>query len=239
MMTNQRRATSEQTIILQTLREQLDRVYGAVSDLLMSRRGFSEVAKRLTEGVPASRLALATAGITYQSWVAVKIRCQLDTDQRSVSLARILDELVRHPGILRRDRFVATYVRNQHEVEQLSLWAERGNNRFDEIAGVGVRSLSARVILKDRSALRECAETVRVFVNKHVAHHDKIGFEARPVEGSVDAWLDLLGVSRCIDLIESLFVKYWWLVNARAPVGLPDAPQATSLDYADNRDRAE
>ena len=241
MMTDEWRGTSEETNILRNLYKQLDGVHGAVSDLLLARRGFIEVAKRLTEGVPASALARATAGITYQSWIAVKIRCQLDTDNRSVSLARILEELASHPYLLTRDRFIVRYVHNRHvnapfkttqwgaeEGKQFSLWAQEGDRRFDEIAGVGALSLSEPVIRRDQSALCECAVTVRNFVNKQVAHHDETGFEARPVDGSLDAWLDLLGVDRCIDLIKSLLVKYWWLVHGNKPVGLSDTPDATS-----------
>ncbi|MBE3604318.1 hypothetical protein IMX07_11855 [bacterium] len=218
----------------------LDRLWGSVFDLLLSRRGLKECAKVLIRG-QASLLALQTLGISYQSWVALKIRCQLDTDKRSVSLARLLNEIAPHPDLLTRDRFVRRYVSNRHvnapfktthwsveEQKQFMLWSREGNRRFDEIVGVGVRSLSAEMISRDQSSLRECAEMVRNFVNKQVAHHDEIGLKARPVNGSLDAWLDHLGVNPCIELIRSLFVKYWWLINVSELPDLPEVSQATS-----------
>jgi hypothetical protein len=226
-------------------RSRLDQLWGSVSDLLLSRRGFKEAAETLIRG-HASLVAMQTLGISYQHFLAMKLRCQLDLDPRNVTMARLLGDILDNLQEVSRDRFQLRYLgRTKNRTlptgktmpvglklpdrESLLLWSREADLRFDALVGVGHSQLTEEHVNNDINRLRAVAGKARKYANRQVAHNSLHRPGPVPKSGSTDAWLRFLCVDPCIELLQSLFVKYWWLVNADAPLAFPAPHEESSL----------
>ena len=181
---------------------------------------------------------MKSLGISYQFFVTIKLRCELDLNPQSVSMARLLTDIRNHPGEISREQFVFRYLAQTDnrmlptgktasmspwlpDRDTLSQWSRAAHLRFDELVGDGQFGLTKEHVSADLNRLKDLGAKAKNFANRRVAHNDLFGSGPAPQSGSVEDWVRLLSVDPCIELLQSLFVKYWWLVNGEAPVGFP------------------
>jgi len=146
------------------LREDL---FQAVHGLMQTReiwRGYNELLRTMPPEAREPGLFPSWVKANYVTEVAVSVRRLCDRDSRTISLVRLLDELVTHPDYVTRELWIG---RRRGLVDDASLaepWAVWGGDVGDH--------LDPQVPLRDRCALLELTKDLRTYVNKHVAHMD-------------------------------------------------------------------
>ena len=183
-------------------RRWIKRLEPEVKELVVSMHIFTE-----TRAIVAANREIQTPDEFHDWWsrnyawaASVRVRQVCDVDPRSVSLVRLLKDIARTPGSITRRCFARPY---RAEIQWV---AER---RFDTIAGKGAVRLPASVPAKDLKQLRQAESRIRVFVNKQVAHLDRMNRRRK-----LPKYSELHGA---ITLIERLYVKYERLLLSRGP----------------------
>ena len=101
-------------------------------------------------------------GLVAARDVAVGIRRQIDSDSRSISLMRLLEEIRDNCGLLTREAYVASYP------EEMRSWGAENFNQY------GVAHLDPQRVIDNIDILRNGTEAIRKYVNKRIAHYDKL-----------------------------------------------------------------
>ena len=174
--------------LLTTWIRQLRIIVGEVRSLLLSSAVFWEV-QRILEANPDAlchRLFNDWMATNYGNATTMGVRRQIDPDSRSVSLMRLLlqikDELVHHPDILSRGKFVSNY---RPEIRTA------GEKEFDRLVGVGEARIELVYVQRDLDRLGAETKGVRLFANRRIAHRDAREIENRKL-GELDHCLKVL-----------------------------------------------
>ena len=134
----------------------------------------------------------------YSDSGLMAVRRQLDKHPKSISLARLLSEIVAHPRALSREQFVGLY---RPELQDIAHYD------FDRHVASGANHIDSTVVQTDVDALRQKTLDVERYGTKRVAHFDEKGPKNIPTFQELD---DVL------DLIHALRVKYLFLLRALA-----------------------
>jgi hypothetical protein len=187
-------------------RRWMPRIHAEIRDLVISRHIFSTVADMVNKNESSRK------HFDYHSWsirnyafcLSVSIRRLMDNDPRSVSLARLLDELSRNAQVVTRE-------------SHRCLWPARmraaADPTFDGIAGVGEGHLPPGVPRHDLAQLGKAHRRTRMLVNKQLAHLDQRNLQRKPP--SIAEMQDV------VSLFEETFRKYGLLLKAWDPQYLP------------------
>jgi hypothetical protein len=141
---------------------------------------------------------------SFYEWMAavysdsglMAVRRQLDKDPQSISLARLLSEIIAYPNVLSRGRFVSLYRSELEDVAQLE---------FDARVAHGAHHIEPPSVQIDLDALRAKTRDVERYGTKRVAHFDEQAPKNIPTFQELD---------EAIDLIRSLWIKYLFLLRA-------------------------
>ncbi len=133
--------------------------------------------------------------------VALSIRRQVDSNADSVSLQRLLSELVATPGILTRAWRVS--LADQHFLRRMA------SDDFDKWVDPTGSHLDPRIPARDLKRLEVMAKRARAFANRRVAHASKKKLTDPPTYGELH---------RGVTLIEGLATKYYTLLTGGAYV---------------------
>ena len=129
----------------------------------------------------------------------IGLRRQIKTDDNSISLASLLEDIIATPEVLSRRYYVSRY--KGSSVEDLA------DGDFDRFSGPGAPHIDASMVAADLSRLREASAKCEDFADKRVAHRDRREPKSLPTYNEVDA---------CIDLLDELFAKYQRVFHAKA-----------------------
>src|SRR6266851_1998607 len=132
---------------------------------------------------------------SFYEWMAavysdsglMAVRRQLDIDLQSVSLARLLTEIVAYPSVLSRDRFVGLY---RVELQAVA------HREFDRHVGSGANNIDPAVVQAESDDLRQRTRDVGRYGTKRVAHLDEKGPKNIPTFQELDDALDLINALR-------------------------------------------
>jgi hypothetical protein len=140
---------------------------------------------------------------------AMAIRRLVDWDPRSVSLIKLIEEIIDHPEVLTRRRFVGLYSKplRTHDF---------AHRHFETIARPGASMVDRRVIQRHRRDVLRAQRRLRRFVNKYVAHRAKRPMRRLPTYADFD---------QCVDVIEGLGKAFSFILLAE---GTDVVPQ---MDY--------
>jgi hypothetical protein len=198
--------------VLTTWIRKLRIIIAEIRSLLLSSKVFWEVQKILEANPDAlcHRLFNDWMATNYGNATTMGIRRQIDLDSRSVSVMRLLlqirDELVHHPDILSREKFVRNYP------PQLR-WA--GEKEFDRLVGVGEPRIEPAFVQRDLDNLSAVTEGVRRFANRRIAHRD-----AREIEKRKFGELD-----RCVEVLAATGDRYARILTGSGSGIRPDLPE--------------
>jgi hypothetical protein len=132
---------------------------------------------------------------TYTVAQAAAIRRLAETQDGSASLGRLLTQIGSGDGgPVTRAWWTSTWATNW------DLEAE-GHERFDRIAGTGAAEFPAETALDDLARLRSSAATVKLWVDRYIAHVDRRGLALEQAPSLAD-------LHAAIDLIRELYVRY-------------------------------
>ncbi len=136
---------------------------------------------------------------SYAITQAVAIRRLSENNKDSVSLGRLLAEIRSEPDLLTRDLYIKVSGGDDHDASFAGSYFEQ------EFGGSTVDRLDPAVIEGDLQILGQSTQTVRHYVDKHVAHHDKNPAAQLPTYSEID---------HAIDQICDLFRRYVSLLTA-------------------------
>jgi hypothetical protein len=170
-----------------------------VSELIIAQHIFHEVQKLINDNPqlhqPSSFYDYLSQ--TYISHAVIGLRRQIKCGDQSISLARLLTEMIETPEILTRSYYVGLY-----EGSAVKRFA---NQDFEKFADPDAQYIDAKRVAADLSALRDASCRCEDFADKRIAHRDKRKPKKLPTFNEVD---------NCIALLNSLYVKYYLLFHA-------------------------
>lgn len=136
----------------------------------------------------------------YNSSALIGIRRLVDRDKRSISFTRILEEIISHPQVLSRDRYVSLW-----QTSTLANWEEVANKQYDYMIGESRKHIDPVEVEKELNKLERKAACIEEYATKRVAHYDKNAPKEVPTYQELD---------ECMDYVEELTIKYWKLFFA-------------------------
>jgi hypothetical protein len=154
---------------------------------------------------------------TYTISQAAAIRRLAEIQERSASLAQLLEQLGAGNEAVTRAWWLSGWATNWNQLDE-------GNRRFDALAGVGAAEFPAQRAVDDLDELRQRAAKVKRFVDRYVAHIDRRGLDLEDAP-------KLRELHEAIDLICELYIRYHELLTRWT-----DAQVELSLDISNWRD---
>ncbi|MGB8225346.1 MAG: hypothetical protein WCE45_00570, partial [Sedimentisphaerales bacterium] len=138
-----------------------------LADLLISHDIFKEVSSIVmaNKNIQSPVLLHRWINHNYLCRVSIGVRRLRDIDKRSISLFRLIEDILEHPGAISRDYFTAKYPK----------WMqERGiaDYDFNKFANKGEQMLSVSKLKRDLNKLKRDTDKIKKFTNKWVAHSD-------------------------------------------------------------------
>jgi len=189
----------------------VEAILADVRNVLFQRCIFWEVQKIIDANprIQRSSAFYGWMGSVYVSSALMGVRRQLDLDQQSISLVRLLTEIIRFPQVLSRDRFVALYPSTHPELEEIA------HREFDSLVSPGATHIDPSRVREDLTSFQFVAEDHERLATKRLAHLDAIGPPRIPTFAELDGVLDHMG-----DLVR----RYRLLLKARDEDLLPLLP---------------
>jgi hypothetical protein len=146
----------------------------------------------------------------YAAAQSIAIRRQADKRGDTSSLWRLLQDITRKPDLLTREAYVALLSEEQAEDEPM---VERANRDWDQWADSAGMRFDAAIASADARNLERVAQSVKVYVDQHLAHDAAAPTVVQPPTfGELHA---------AIDSIAETFRKYaliltgaWWELDA-------------------------
>jgi hypothetical protein len=127
----------------------------------------------------------------YEDSILMAVRRQVDADKQSISLTRLLEEIICYPQVLSRERFIGQVV-----VQNLPGTEDAVNRAFDYYAASDANHINADAVRTELCDLRARTEGIKSYTNKRVAHFDAKGPKDSPTILQVHAALDFLNTLR-------------------------------------------
>ena len=146
-------------------------------------------------------------GQTYSDYGVIAVRRQIKCNEPSISIVKLLKEIIETPCVLSRERFVNLYRAGMKNKEDKAEYL--ANKTFDRHFSGGCTSynyINPTFVQKDLDELKKRSEKLEPFADKRVAHYDKKAPKTIPTFNELDA---------CIDWLEKLAIKYTLLFEGR------------------------
>lgn len=182
-------------------------IFQHITELYHDRAIWHQLRDILIENkdVPEPWFFLDWTSRLWASSMAVGIRRLSDTRSDVVSLARLIKDVEKHPGVLTRDHhrglYRASYLNQAHLLRM-------ADESYDTLLGHGQDELTSSAISEDLIELTASARSVRHHVNKYVAHTDD------QVGPTTTTYADL---DHALDGAWKLYHRYSLLVTGSAP----------------------
>ena len=176
-------------------------VRGDIEQLLIKRDIFWAVQEMIDSNSELHKPSsfYSFLGDTYIAYVAIGIRRQVKVDNKSVSFARLLNEIETCPEILSREYYTGLY--KDSLVEFLA------DRDFDIFCGRNRDHVSPNKVGFDLRQLKQASSKIEEFTDKRIAHHDRRKPKGLPRFKDVDT---------CLDILDELYVKYHLMFYAQS-----------------------
>jgi hypothetical protein len=137
---------------------------------------------------------------TYEDSALMAVRRQVDVDVRSISLARLLKEIIGCSQVLSRERFVELFVSRDSPASEGA-----AHSGFDRLVGPHADHIDSDTVQAELDDFRERTKGIKEFTNKRLAHFDAKGLKDSPT---------VLEVHQALDRLHELRAKYMYLLRA-------------------------
>lgn len=172
-----------------------------MQDIVVSQYVFREL-----QTIVGANPALQDKSGWFLQWIAtshacreaVAIRRHAKSDEKSISLLRILQELAENPTLVSRAEFVQRYT-------DKGLPSSMGNGDFDAHVGKGKDRLCADAVRQEIEEFKTAAKGIEHIVDRQIAHVDRRG---RSMDVPTFA-----EVERCTAIMERLVLRYELLLT--------------------------
>jgi hypothetical protein len=182
----------------------IEAIHQDLQGALLQRYVFWEVQDIIEDNprIHKPSLFYSFLGNGYAALGATAIRRQVKSHKDSISLARLLEEIIGNPQVFSKSQYCSIH---------RGPFAEK---EFEDLFGGNIGShVDPAIVSGDLCQLRAKAQTVEDFADKQIAHFDK-----RVLTGNVSSpsFADLDG---CLDFLEELVKKYYLGIKA---ICIPD-----------------
>ena len=146
---------------------------------------------------------------TYIAYSVMAVRRQIKFDGNSISLVRLLEEIIETPCVMSRERFVGLYINDSHDVGMQESMRDHANAVFDrEFSGRCKNYIDPAIVHRDLSELKSHGGKqgkLEEFADRLFAHRDKR-------ESRIPTFEEL---NTCVDCLQKLTRKYRLLIQAQ------------------------
>lgn len=183
----------------------LEKITEDIWDLNFSRDIFTEVVNIVKNNSAIDKQSPFFGFLvkTYVDSVIMGIRRQLKVDNNSISLAKLLTEIIETPELVTRDDFYSLYEGTNWPDQYRNATMEREFNGF---AGPGSPCVDANRVQGDLDLLKRTCAAAEEFADRRVAHIDKRGLSLN---------LDLQGIFEALDSLGESVRRYQFLFHAK------------------------
>lgn len=136
-------------------------------------------------------------GNSYVANAAMSVRRQLKVDAKSISLARLLTEIIQNPQILDRQYYKSLYAGSNVE--------DMADCNFDGLVGEGRGHIDPEMVDAELNALRADGLACEELADRRIAHWDIRGVSRLPTFNELDS---------CIDHLDRLCIRYLSIMHA-------------------------
>jgi len=154
-------------------------------------RGFTDMVQKAKPGASGTVVGAYTGSYIAEQAIAVRRQTEIDTDV--VSIARLIDEIRRFPGVTRARWTGLWPIGESGDPFLAEMTRQVAEGSFDEVAGVGAANFPPASAQADLEKLSRAAAPIAKYANRVIAHTDKRGPGAVPTVGELDAAIDAFG----------------------------------------------
>ena len=137
----------------------------------------------------------------YAASASIRVRQQLDTDRRAISLKRLLQALEGKATEITRAWYVekCTSRRKARNDLQADLETQLVRRQFDKWSAPGLDHVDPAIVANDRREIEDKCRSVKTYVDKRVAHRDKLPNSELdlPTWDQLDTAIDTLDQTTC------------------------------------------
>jgi hypothetical protein len=145
-------------------------------------------------------------GQWYSTSAVMCIRRQIKNQRDSISLARLLSEIIETPEILSRERLLSLY-KVPENPELNKILEVRAHKEIDPYLCKKKKHIEPDIVRKDLDELKAKAKYIEDFADRRLAHLDKRDIKKPLTFSELD---------ECIDLLEELTKKYMLILLAKS-----------------------
>jgi len=178
----------------------IEEIHKEIKDLLEDRlifRGVREMIKNNPK-IHKQSAFYDFLGRAYGTLALMAIRRQIKTGNKSISFAKLLEEICEDPEILSKEQFVNLYKGSGAE--------NAASKDFDDLVGKGRSYINPNKVCSDLDELGQKTKKVEKIVDKRLAHRD---------EGAININnITFKEIDECIDFLEDLLKNYYYLILA-------------------------
>jgi hypothetical protein len=182
--------------LLQALENESEAICGEITNLLAGRAQYKNVMGMVDKNPEIQRPSFFYSWLRaqYSTAQCLGVRRLVDGDPRTLSLRNLLSNLWRVAHLVTADRHARMY-------EAKDIGGDTGRGDFQKFAAADGASLNLAMVSADLETLRTSARAIKDFVDRRVAHTQKVTSkqEKLPTFGQLDG---------CLDLLETLALKY-------------------------------
>ena len=199
--------------------QDIERIRLDIHELFSLRRTFRDVADVFRGNSRLQQVGGHIWGwlrVNYVASVLMRVRRQVDSQQNTVNLRQLLEELCQRPEVVTRGRRRAVhgpiegeYVRRSVEDAFTEIWVREGHADPDN------DHVSAIVVAEDLRGLDAATQRVADVANRNLAHATRVSVED----------LQAPEVDAAFDAIESILKKYYPLLTDKGLSAAEAAPQ--------------
>ena len=194
----------------------LERIREDLHDIFLNQAAHTEITSMLTgRAIPGSAIVDCIFG-NYARSQAIAVRRQTDAGGQSITLRRLLNELLSNPELITRDWYVGQFPWGTQHLgdRQFNTWAHLDPEHPDPDEP-GDRLLPG-IVERDILLITNKTGLVRRYVDTHVAHAD-----ASPVK-DIPTFADL---ADAITTVGEIFQRYYTLLTLSSITQLDPVPQ--------------
>jgi hypothetical protein len=179
----------------------LDAIHEEVRILLMDKYIFWEVQKMIKNNPSIQKPSAFYEffGSIYGDSALMGIRRQVKIDKKSISLARLLDEICKTPEILSRNRYIELY-------DNYTKKSKLPDKHFEKFAGKTRDHVDPHLVKLDLEQLRSKFTECEKYADRRVAHYDRRAPKRIPT---------FKELNECINFLEKLVKKYLRLFRGK------------------------
>lgn len=167
----------QKELIVRAIKD-IDIISNEVTEMLYQEDVYQTRTKSLIEQKAIDHHSARNIVKTHYNSMLVSVRRQVGTQKGEVSLLNLLNKLLKHNNLITKEWYAKEWLRDSSlfDSKQSKIIREFTQNipigEFEEY--FGEHFLSKNIVKKDIESLKRATKTVKTFVDKRIAHTDKV-----------------------------------------------------------------